>query len=56
MYVGFIGLKKAYDKENREGLWQVFRMYDVGGKFLTEIKSIHVDSSTYVRVKVGKVS
>ena len=30
VYVGFIDLEKAYD---REVLWQVLRMYDVGVNF-----------------------
>ena len=48
VYVGFIDLEKAYD---REALWQVLRMYDVVGKLLVEIKSIYVDSLACVRVK-----
>ena len=44
MYVDFIDLKKVYDRVNRETLWQVLRMYDVGGKLLSEIKSMYVDS------------
>ena len=32
--MGFINLEKAYDIVNREGFWQVLRMYDVGGKLL----------------------
>ena len=28
--VGFIDLEKAYDGFNREALWQLIRMYDVG--------------------------
>ena len=43
MYVGFIDLEKAYDRVNREALRQVLRMYDVGGKFLSGIKSMYVD-------------
>ena len=31
MYVDFIDLEKAYDRDNREALWQVLKMYDVGG-------------------------
>ena len=27
----FIDLEKVYDRVNIEALWQVFRMYDVGG-------------------------
>ena len=34
MYVGFMNKEKTYDKVNREALWQVLRMYDVGGKLL----------------------
>ena len=53
MYVGFIDLEKTYDKVNRKDLWQALRMYDVDGKFLSGIKSMFVDSSTYVRVIGG---
>ena len=31
VYASFIDLEKAYDEVNREALWQVLRMYDVGG-------------------------
>ena len=44
VYVGFIDLKKAYGRVNMEALWQVLRMYDVGGKLLNGIKSIYFDS------------
>ena len=54
VYVSFIHLEKAYDRNNREALGQVLRMYDVGGKLLGGIKSICVDSSACVRVKGGK--
>ena len=37
-------LEKAYDRFNRELLWQVLRMYDVGGKLLNSIKSIYASS------------
>ena len=30
VYVCFINLEKAYDRVNREALWQMLRMYDVG--------------------------
>ena len=35
-------------------LWQVLRMYDVGGKLLSGIKSMYGDSSACVRVKGSK--
>ena len=44
MYVGFMDLWKAYDRDNREALWQVMRMYDAGGKLLKNIKSMYVNS------------
>ena len=37
-----------------EALWQELRMYDVGGKLLSGIKCMHVDSSACVRVKGGE--
>ena len=44
-------LEEAYDRVNREELWQLLRMYDVGGKLLNGIKSVYVNSLAYVRVK-----
>ena len=44
-------LKKAYDRVNRDAIWQVLRMYDVGVKLLNGIKSMYVKSLAYVRVK-----
>ena len=51
VYVGFIDLEKAYDRVKKEALWQVLRMYDVGGKLLSRIKSMYVHSSACVRVR-----
>ena len=31
VYVGFMDCEKVYDRVNREPLWQVLRIYDVGG-------------------------
>ena len=33
VYMGFIDLVKAYDRVNREALWQVLRLYDAGVNF-----------------------
>ena len=49
--MGFMNLEKTYD---REALWQVLRMYDVGGKLLNGIKSMYVNSLVCVRVKRGE--
>ena len=40
MYLAFVDLEKVYDRVNRETLWQVLRMYDVGGKLLIGIQSM----------------
>ena len=42
--MGFMDLEMAYDSINRKALWQVLRMYDVGGKLLSGIKSMYVNS------------
>ena len=42
--VGFMDLEKGYHRVNREALWEVLRMYDVGGKLLIGIKSMYVNS------------
>ena len=39
--MGFIDLEKAYDRVNREALWQVLRMYDVGGKLVNGIEKLN---------------
>ena len=39
MYVGFIDLGKLYDRVNREALWKVLRMYDVGFKLLSGFRA-----------------
>ena len=52
--MGFINLEKAYDRVNRESLWQALRMYDVGGKCLKAIKSMYAYSSACIIVKGGE--
>ena len=44
-------LKKPYHMVDRETLWQVLRMYDVGCKLLNDIKNMYVNSLACVRVK-----
>ena len=50
VYLGFMDLEKAYDRVNREALWQVLRMYGVSGKLLNGIKSMYDGSKACVRV------
>ena len=47
-------MEKVYDRVTREVLWQVLRMYGVGGKLLSGIKNMYVDSSACVRIKGGE--
>ena len=51
--MGLIGLEKACDRVNRETLWQMLRMYGVGGKLLGGIKSMYEDSLACLGVKRG---
>ena len=39
-YASVMDLEKAYDRINREALWQVLRMYDVGVELLNGINSL----------------
>ena len=53
--MGFIDLKKAYERVNRKALWQVLRMYGVGGKLLSKIKSMYANRlARVVNVKWGE--
>ena len=46
----FMDLEKAYDTIDLHGMWQMLRVYGVGGKLLKAVQSIHVDSRACVRV------
>ena len=52
--MGFMDLEKAYDRVNRKALWKVLRMYEEGGKRLSGIKSMYINSLACVRVKGGE--
>ena len=43
-------LQQAYDRINREALWQVLMLYGVSGRLLNGIKSMYVDSEACVRL------
>ena len=49
----FCGFRKAYNWVNRESLWKVLRMYDMGCKLLNVIKGMF--SIACIRVKGGGV-
>ena len=54
MYVGFKYLENMYDWVNKETLWQVQRMYYVGGNLWNQIKITYINSLACVKVKGGK--
>ena len=35
----FMNLEKAYDTIDRQGMWQMLRVYGVGGKLLKAVQS-----------------
>ena len=43
-------LEKAYDRVERDSLWQKLRLDVVGGKLLKAAQSLYVDSRTCVRI------
>ena len=47
----FIDLEKAYDTIDRHGMWQMLRVYGVGGKLLKAVLSFYVDSRACVQVR-----
>ena len=48
-----MNLEKAYDKNNKNTLWQVVRVFDVAGKLLNDIKSIFVYILTWITAEGG---
>ena len=42
-------LEKAYDTIDRHGMWQMLRVYGVGGKLL-KVQNFYIDSRACVRV------
>ena len=51
--MNFMDLEKSYDRVIREALWLVLRIYNVGGKPLSGIKSMHINCLAYAKVKKG---
>ena len=49
VYVGFMDVEEAYDRVNKEAIWQVLRMYNVVGKLLNGNKSMYIKSLACVK-------
>src|SRR5678815_933392 len=43
-------LRQAYNRINKEALWQMLVIYDAGGKLLNGIKSMYNDSKACERI------
>ncbi len=50
LYAAFMNLEKAYDRVNREALWSLLRIYDVGGQLLKGIRAFYREANACVRV------
>ena len=50
VWVEFMVLEKAYDRVDRDALWQVMRIYGIGGRVLRGIMSFYVEGRACVRV------
>ena len=51
VFWAFMDLEKAYD--TRHSMWQILRVYGVGGRLLKAVQSLYVDSKACVRVGNG---
>ena len=44
--MAFMDLDKAYDRVDRSAMWQVMRIYGIGGKVLRSIMSFYDEGKT----------
>ena len=50
VFCAFMYLEKAYDIIDWHGMWQMLRVYGVGGKSMKAVQSFYVDSRACVRL------
>ena len=50
IFWAFKDLEKAYDTMNRHGMWQMLRVYGVGGKLFRAMQNFYVDSRACVKL------
>ena len=53
VYFAFLDLAKVYDRVDRDAMWNVLRLYGIGGRLLRGVKSLCVGSKACVRVGNG---
>ena len=51
VFWAFMDLEKAYDTIDRHGMWQMLRLYGVGGKLLKAVQSFYKVSRVCARVR-----
>ena len=44
VFWAFMDLEKTYDTIDRHGMWQMQRVYGVGGKLLKAVQSFYIDN------------
>lgn len=54
LYVAFMDMEKAHDKEDTKALWEVLEIHGQGGRMLKAVKSFSTNSRD-VRVEGEKV-
>ncbi len=50
LYAAFMDLEKAYDRVDWLALWDVLKIYGVGGKLLNTVKSFYEEASACVKI------
>ncbi len=50
LYAAFMDLEKAYDRVDWLALWEVLRIYGVGGKLFSAIKAFYEAASACVKI------
>ena len=50
VFYAFMDLEKVYDTIVQDSMWQMLRVYGVGGKLLKAVQSLYIDSRTCVRM------
>lgn len=51
LYLCFVDLEKAHDRVDRRGVWEIMKMYGVGGCTLEAVKCFYEGSEVCVRVE-----
>ena len=50
VFRAFMDLEKVYDTIGRHGMWQMLRVYGIGGKLLKAVQSFYADRAC---IRVG---